>query len=73
MAFASLFVAFPDHGRRDRACSIILRAPKSRTEGRDIRRRVALYLFAVAGLTAAVSHAAIAQSLGGWGVVLIHG
>jgi dienelactone hydrolase len=36
-------------------------------------RRPALYLFAVVWLTATVSHAAVAQSLGGWGVVLIHG
>jgi pimeloyl-ACP methyl ester carboxylesterase len=35
--------------------------------------RSALYLIAVAWLTAAMSPPAVAQDLGGWGVVLIHG
>jgi len=36
-------------------------------------RKPALYLFAVVWLATAVPHVAVAQSLGGWGVMLIHG
>ena len=47
MALASLFVAFPDHGRRDRACSNSAARVADRRPGHQAPR-VALYLFAVA-------------------------